>query len=136
MKRLFMVLLFFISLISSATAWADPPVQIGHNLTGCIKSTDSLTLTYVLNVRNTSDQPLSNLVLSLDPLAIMSEDQVHLDVLTLAPHIELQIPFTVTSYLLDDQELIRHLPLFWDCAGATDAGPVQFPVVSNEGGAL
>jgi hypothetical protein len=137
MKKQFAVFLFLGWLMSAGMAWAEPPVLLSHTLTGYTTGADSATLSYTLNVQNTGAGSLSDLVLSLEPLSVMSQDQIKLNIATLDPQAEVQLPFTLTTHMPVEQEAIRNLPLFWVCEGAVvDIGPVMFPVASVEGGAL
>jgi hypothetical protein len=133
MKKWFVALLVLGWLIPAGLAWAKPPVQISHTITS-FTTTDAATVNYTLNVKNTGTGSISNMTLSLDPLPF-TQDQITLNIATIEPQAEAQIPFTITTREHIEQNIIRHMPLMWRCEGTVSgAGPVIFPVVSIEGG--
>ncbi len=139
MKKRFAALLLLGWLIPAGMAWAEPPVSVSHTLTSYTMGTDTVTASYTLNVKNSSTGSISNLILSLVPFPVISQDQVTLNITTLEPQAEVQIPFTLTTPMLLDQSMLTMLPMSWDCEGTlVDMGPIpiQFPVGSIEGGSL
>lgn len=137
MRKRFTALLFLAWLIPTATAWAVSPVVVSHTLTGYTMGTDSVTLSYTLNVKNIGTSSISNVTLSLVPLMITSREQIKLNVATLDPQAETQIPFAFTTPMLLDQSVFSQQPLFWAGTCADSSGNlIEFPATSVQGGAL
>ncbi len=137
MKQRLAALLFFVFLALSSAAWADPPISVTHTMTDFSTGLDTVVVSYSLTVKNSGTSTLSNLVLSLDPVPLMSRDRTVLNVASLAPQQQMQLPVTVTSSMVLEQSDFRQLHLFWDYEGEiAENGPVKDLAVSVEGGAL
>jgi len=137
MKKQLAAVVFLVLLIPATMAWAESPVTVSHTLASYATGTDSVVLNYNLTVKNTGDSGISNVTLAYVPLVIIGADQLTVDIGSLDPQAEIQLPFTLTTPMLLDQAEILQQPLFW--AGEyTNAGGslIQFPARSIEGGAL
>jgi hypothetical protein len=137
MRKRFAALLLLGWLIPAGIAWAESPVVVSHTMTGYSMGTDSVILSYVLNVKNTGTDSVTNVALSYVPLMIVSTKQITLNVAVLESQAELQVPFTITTPMLFEQDKFSSQPLFW--AGTCKDGSgnqIDFPAQSVEGGAL
>jgi len=137
MRKRFAALLLFGWFMVAGAAWAESPVSVSHALTGYTLGADTVTLTYNLAVKNVTASSISNVALSYVPLLIISQDQITLNIATLDPQIEVQIPFTVTTLMLFSEAEFRNQPLFW-AGTCTDSNGdlIEFPSRSKDGGVL
>ncbi len=136
-KRFAVFQLLVLLLMPAGAVWAEQPVSVSHTLTGYTLGTDTVTLGYTLTVKNLGEGSISNVTLSQVPLVIISQNQISLDIVSLAPQAEIQVPFTVTTPMLMSESEFRSQPLFW--AGTyTDSGGslVEFPASSIDGGII
>lgn len=137
MKKRFFALLLIGWLMPASMAWAQSPVVVSHTLTSYTMGTDSVTLEYNLNLRNIGESSLSDVILSHIPLLIISTEDLHLNVASLDPQMNVQVPFTLTIPMLLEESTITDMPLFWDCEGISTGGArVPFSLLSAQGGAL
>ncbi len=141
MKRKFLALLIFsVLLLLGGMARAESPLYLSHTLTSSTEGADSVTLDFVLHIKNTGSAPLYNLTLSYVPLVIMTPEEVSLHIGDIEAGGSRDVPFTlVTPILISQDEFFRH-PLFW-AGECLDAGgnPVEFPAESHTvptGGAI
>ncbi len=137
MRKRFAALLFLGWLIPASLAWAESPVSVSHTLTGYTMGADSVTLSCNLTVKNIGADSISNVTLSYAPLLIISTDRTTLNVGTHDPQGEIQVPFTLTTPMLLEQNVFLEQPLFW--AGEyTDGNSslIEFPARSVNGGVL
>jgi hypothetical protein len=137
MKMRFIVLAVFVSLVSLSAAGAESPILASHSMTGSRMAADSVVLNYTLTVKNTGENAVSGLVLTYVPLFIPSAERISVDIKSLGSQAEIQVPLTVVTPLLLDQNAILRQPLFW--AGEYtdgDGNRIEVPVRSIEGGAL
>ena len=137
MKKRFAALLLLGWLIPTSMAWAESPVVVSHTMTGYTMGTDSVTLSYTLNVKNTGTSSISDVILNLVPLMIISTEKITLNIATLDPQVEVQVSFTLTTPVLWSESEFRSLPLFWagTCTGSSGSF-IEFPARSVEGGVL
>ncbi len=137
MKRIFAGLLLLFLLTPAAVARAESLISVSHTMTGYSMGADSAVLNYTITVKNAGDTELSDVTLSYVPLIVISPDTLTLDVGPLGPQAEVQVPFTLTTPMLQDQKDFLQWPLFWAGTYLDDVGNgVEFPACSVEGGAL
>lgn len=123
--------------VSAVFAWGEgPAVVASHTLTGYSKSATTVTLTYVLQLRNRGDSALGGLQLSLVPRPPFITSKTTVTVDSLAPKASTNVRVQVATPLLRDQKYFTHLPLLWVAKCTDVAGNVmEFPVKTRQGGA-
>lgn len=137
MRKRFLALLVSGWLMLGSMAWAESPIFVNHTLTGYTMGTGSAVMNFSLTVKNPGNSSITNLILSYVPLMIISRDPITLNIGTLDPQAEVQVPFTITTPMLLDHMKFSGQPLFWIGSCTDDNGnQIQFPVNSVPGGAL
>lgn len=137
MKSRFAALVFLVLLMTAGMAWAESPILVSHTLTGYSMGSDSVILNYTLNVKNSGESSVHNVTLTQVPLFIITRDRVTLNIGSLEPQGEMQIPFTFITPMLLNQSEISAQPLFWAGEYIDNNGNlIEFPARSVNGGAL
>lgn len=137
MKKRFAALVLLLSLMPIGMAWADPSILVSHSLTGYTMGSDSVILDYTLTVKNSGDSSVHGLTLSHVPLFFVTTTSTTLNMGSLEPQGELQVPITLVTPVVLGQAEFAGQPLFWAGEFTTVSGElIEFPARSIDGGAL
>ncbi len=133
MKRGFLYgLVLVATLLPAGMIRAESPVNLSHTLISYTEGTDSVTLCFLLRVENPSNTSLYNLTLSYVPLTIISQGGVPLYISNIEAGGSRDIPFSVVTPMLLNQEEFLKQSLFWAGKGFDEVGnPVDFSVESR-----
>ncbi len=133
MKRKLLVMLIFVfMLIPAGMARAESPIYLSHTLINYAENADSVTINFVLHVKNPGNAPLYNVTLSYVPLLLMTQGEVLLSIGDIEAGGSLDIPFTLTTpMLLSQDEFLRQI-FFWAGEGLDEDGNLlEFPAESR-----
>jgi hypothetical protein len=131
MKRFVVISLLIVVMLSGVSYAAESPVALNHTLASSLKDADSITLNFVLHIKNLGATPLYKLKLEYVPLIVFATEEIILKVERIEANGTIDIPFAIITSMTISEEGIIKQPLFWAGEGM-DANNnfLEFPAES------